>query len=181
MSLIDGSLMGAMQDFMSDGSVVGVLLIDEQDARNRVHPETGFQRQVLVFAQRMGCPIWVVELNPSVARGPLRPNLPTRAGLRAVLPPNVPVVTKPHLNAFSGTNLHGLMQTANVRGVVTMGYHSNCCVRSSSVGAYRGRGRNHFQSGMTQAGYMVMSSNLVLRGGQPTWWNERGVKIYSQM
>jgi len=179
MPMVQGSLLAGMQHLTATGNTVGVVVIDEQSADADTAPESAIetfaQQRVLLFASRMDYRIWLVELNPN----PMNPNLPTRTRLRAVLPIDTPIVTKQQLNAFTGTNLHNLLQAAGIGAFVIMGYHVNCCVKQTAVGGHTGpRNTGPNNPGGTQSGYLVLTCPEILRGGAAVWWNEAGVRFY---
>ena len=178
MSLVPGSLLAGMQKLTGEGHAIGVVVVDEQSQLGGGgFAETTAQQRLLAFANNMNYPVWLVELNPN----PANANLPTHTKLRGLLPPGTPVVTKQSLNAFSGTNLHALLQAANIDAFVLMGYNVNCCVKHTAVGGFTNPANKMVKPGATQRGYMVLTCQAVLRGGVATWWQEPGVRFYASL
>lgn len=180
MSVINGSLSAAIQTYHGAGDQVAVLIIDEQG--NIPAPVLQNQQQILALAQVLGLHIWLVELNPHVNRvhPPPPANRPTNAGL---VVPGAHVLTKPHINAFASNalpNLHLQLQAAGITMLVVMGYHVNQCVKATSVGGPDRAGGLH-RPGATQLGYIVMSCDQILRGGQANWQLETGVRFYTAL
>lgn len=177
MSFIQGSLCTEINTYHQEGHQLAVLVIDEQGGIPQ--PYLADQKQVLNTAQQLGLPVWLVELNPHINRVvPPPPNRPTNA---ALVIPGAQVLTKPNINAFASDahpNLHQQLRLAGTTMLVVMGYHVNQCVRATSVGGSGRRGRLN-RPGATQLGYIVLSCNQILRGGQATWGLESGVRFYS--
>jgi hypothetical protein len=178
MSIITGSLAAAMQAYHGPGHQVAVLIIDEQT--NVPMPFLADQQQILVAAQNRGLQIWQVELNPHINQPNPPANRPTNPGLAV---PGAHVLTKPHINAFASNaqpNLHAQLQAAGITMLVVMGYHVNQCVRATSVGG-PDRPNGLHRPGATQLGYIVLSCDQILRGGQATWKLETGVRFYTAL
>ncbi|MEO0559746.1 MAG: isochorismatase family protein [Bacteroidota bacterium] len=172
------TLRQAITQYEQEGHQIAVVVIDEQGAA--AQPQTPQQAQVLAHVAPLGLPVYFVELNPNPGAGA---NLPTRAPLAAAAPGAV-VITKPHINAFASNvnpNFHTTLQGQGIRMLVMMGYSSQQCVKVSAVGGYDGPPHNPgiMRAGATGLGYTVLTSQLVLRGGQATWTHERGVRFYT--
>ena len=182
MARIAGSLMAGMMDLERRGERIAVALIDEQSAPR--DPATDVvsqgQRMLIAFAVRMGYSLFVIELNPTITGPRPAPNRRTHVGVRALLPPNTPVVTKPHLNAFDRTNLHALLQAQNITVFVVAGFETNCCVKRTAVGGPDGN-EGPVKPGATQHGYTVASCSEILRGQAPVWADDAGVLFYSKI
>ena len=175
MAHVQGSLLAGMQEATATGDHIGVVLVDEQTDLDRSHEETFSQQRVLMFASRMDYPIWLVELRPN----PVHHHSPTQTRLRALLPLTTPVIVKQMFNAFTGTNLHALLQAATIDGFVVMGFEVNCCVRQTATGGYPGHGNTgQHAPGAVQHGYYVLTCPQVVRGGTANWSNANGVLFY---
>ncbi len=179
MSIVRGSLIEEMQRLAANGHNIGVVIVDEQiEEVGPVSDITRAQQAVILFARDMNHPMWVVELNPNPAANP---NTPTNSRLTRHLPPGTPVVTKPFLNAFIGTNLHALLQASNIDTFVLMGYATNCCVARTAVGGFTRPSHRVAQAGASQLGYLVLTCQQVLRGGNAAWKMEPGVRFLSDL
>lgn len=173
-----GSLIGGMENATNENYKVGVVLIDEQSSGgSKVYPETSYQQKIIVHAKEKKYPIWVVELNPK--RGE-KANLPTHSALRDMLPEGTPVVTKTKLNAFESTDLHDLLQAAKITAFAVMGYNTNCCVRMTVTGTTASNSDVVTAKGGIALGYLVLSCQEVLRGGEATWFDEPGVRFFEK-
>ena len=50
-------------------------------------------------------------------------------------------------------------------------------MRHTAVGGPE-KAKGPHKPGAVQLGYVVLTSHWVLRGGDPDWWNEPGVRFY---
>lgn len=177
--LVAGSL---LQDLITNSDTTAVICIDEHAGSTGATDVPGNaqqgatttdnQRRTIATAQRLGCPIILVEYNfagnlaAGITTAPLVNS--TRTTLRAMLPLTNPVVTKHQPNAFSGTGLHQYLQ-ANHPGItrlLVMGFHANACV-AATAGIF-----DFFAAlnpGATHHNYEVTSCDAVLNGGPATW------------
>lgn len=167
-----------MDNAANENYKVGVVLIDEQSTDGaKTYKETENQKKVILHAKQKPYPIWVVELNPKPGE---KPNLPTHSALRDLLPEGTPVVTKTKMNAFESSNLHELLQAANITAFVVMGYETNCCIRMTATGTTGSKSTAVTSPGGTALGYIVMSCQEVLRGGEASWAEEPGVRFFER-
>ena len=177
MSIVHGGLRQAMRDFTERGEKLAVLVIDEQSGVHQEFVEA--QDATLIQAVALKLPVWLIELNPGLGKG--QPSTPTVGHLKVA---GARVCQKPHLNAFvkeAHPNLHEELKKVGVTMLVMMGYHVNCCVKATCVGGPDRPGGKVWRPGATQLGYTVLTSGWILRGGEATWWMEKGVRFYGQI
>ena len=174
--------MARINTLVGQGHKIGVLIIDEPEPKPPVADAdvkkiTRDQQTLLAFANGQGCKFWRIELSQRGIAG----EHPTSLRLRGFLPPDTPVVTKKHLNAFTETNLAGQLQTAGVTHVVVLGHETNCCVKQTAVGGPPKPERDPV-AGATQLGYTVLTSPLVLKGRDaPKWTGEAKTEFYAKL
>jgi len=176
MSLIPGRLSDAIRDYHNAGHQLAALIIDEQT--DEVHGETAAQHQVLNIVQQYGIPVWHVEVNTQMYNDNPPPNDPTT---RYLAVPGAHVLTKPLFNAFASDahpNLHNQLQAANISMLIVMGYATNMCVKATSVGGPDDRHGHRHRPGATQLGYIVLTCDQILRGGQANWKRYTGTRFY---
>jgi hypothetical protein len=189
MSTVDDRLRKAMREYHADGDKLAVLVIDEQSGQ-----EPGIianaQEDVLLTAVELNLPVWHIELNPGMHTG--KTNKPTDRHLGVA---GARICTKPHLNAFvvkAHPNLHEELKKDRITMLVVMGFAANCCVKATAVGGSDSpppkgaafdpaKTPRLFRAGATQLGYIVLTSDLILRPEPANWKNEPGVRFYTQV
>lgn len=157
---------------------LAVFVIDEQGGG--VYPQEPAQQLVLQRAQQLGLSVFLVELNPGINNPVPPPNRPTKPALHVH---GAQVISKPHINAFASNahpNLHNALQGLGVGMIVVMGYSSQQCVKATAIGG-PDRPNGTWRPGATQLGYVVLTSQSILRGGPATWWDTPGVRFYAQV
>ena len=193
MSTVDDRLRKAMREYHTAGDKLAVLVIDEQSGQDRGGIIQNAQEDVLLTAVELKLPVWHIELNPGMAKGVK--NRPTDQHLGVA---NARICTKPHVNAFVVTahpNLHEELKKDGITMLVVMGYAANCCVKATAVGGsdYPAPKRKPgapfdptttpktVRAGATQLGYIVLTSDWILRPDEANWKNEPGVRFYTQV
>lgn len=188
MSTVDDRLRKAMREYHTGGDKLAVLVIDEQSGQDRGIIQNA-QEDVLLTAVELKLPVWHIELNPGMHKG--AKNRPTDQHLGVA---GARICTKPHVNAFvvnAHPNLHEELKKDKITMLVVMGYAANCCVKATAVGgsdspAPKGpfdptKTPKLFRAGATQLGYIVLTSDWVLRPEPANWKNEPGVRFYTQV
>lgn len=178
-----------MKAYKGDGHKLAILIIDEQSDLAPYYKTTA-QREILEAAKVLNMPIWRIELNPNYSPGSGTPNRPTIPAL-AYYTDNI--LTKPGPNAFApntSLNLHAALSREEITMLVVMGYSRNMCVRASATGDWKSRVASTFIPGATQFGYIVLTSNAILRGGSAAgesgatltgWELAPGVRFYTEL
>jgi hypothetical protein len=193
MSIINGGLRDAMREYQASGHKLAVLVIDEQSGHHK--PYADAQEAVLRTAVELKLPVWLIELNPGMAAG--KKNLPTVAHLSVA---GARVCTKPHFNAFvikAHPDLRKELEKDGVTMLVIMGYHVNQCVRATAVGGSDNpppkkpgtqeidrdpsKTPKLWRPGATQLGFIVLTSGWIVRPDEANWWQEPGVRFYTQV
>lgn len=174
-----GSLRRRMNDYWAAGQGVAVLLIDEQGS---LPLDTHrYQLQVLEEAELLSMPIYQIELNPTLGKATQQPNVPTMQLLRRR---GARLITKGGFNAFHdcSPNLEDRLRWDFIKAVVVMGFASEQCVKHTAIGGYKDRERSVYQTGAKDLGFVVLTSERVIRGPlahQPVSWKHvPGVEFY---
>lgn len=177
---VEGSMTAAIQELINDGIHLALLVIDEDDGAMQPG-EVGYgpahilsaeeisyiQQHVIMFMQRMGCPVWSIrflEDQPAEVGGDADN---TRIALRALYG-EVNRLRKPHPNAFRETTLRAELQGGvPVTHLVIMGFNANACVHATVGNRFWAVGTA--DDGATHLGFTVLTCDDVLHGGRANW------------